>query len=88
MDAIKVTRQNLSYVLEYVVKDANKAADFVNTFESNLANGEWTYVYTIERKTGFGTKTFVYAMNEKKFNETFEFVSIESPYSVTPITKK
>lgn len=88
MEAIKVTRQNLSYVQEYVVNNASWAADLVNIMEANLANGEWTYVYTIDRGAGESTKTFYYTMSEKKFHKCFEFTTIECPYLVMPITKK
>jgi hypothetical protein len=88
MEAILVTRQNFLYVQEYVVKDAFWAVDFVKIFEENLANGEWTYVYTITRGAGERSKTFTYNMSEKKFETVFQFVSVKSPYSLTPITKK
>lgn len=89
MEAIKVTRQNLSYVQEYVVNNAPWAADLVNIMYSNLANnGEWTYVYTIDRGAGESTKTFYYTMSEKKFHTIFKFVSGECTYLVMPITKK
>ena len=88
MEAIKVTRQNLAYVQEYVVNNTPWAADLVIIMDANLAIGEWTYVYTIDRGAGESTKTYYYHMREKTFHEFFAFKTVESPYALMPITKK
>lgn len=89
MNAIKVTRQNMDYVKEYVIKNAPWAADFENIMDHNIAtNGEWTYVYSVVRGEGEDAKTMLYTMTESRFHEIFQFTEGECPFLVMPITRK
>ena len=89
MEAIKATRHNLQYVLNYVIPGVNWADELEDTIDYNLANsGEWTYVYSKPVGEGPDARKQWFHMIGSKFHETFTFPQGESPYLTMPITRK